>query len=108
MGRCGGCAETLSAQAEQSVRMGSDQGGDAGTAAVAFSTKLGEMLWARAEDSLRSRHLAAVVGTVQLAFTSPPFPLNHKKRYGNLQGRDYIDWLASFARPLRELLAPDG
>lgn len=47
-------------------------------------------------------------GGVQLVFTSPPFPLNHKKRYGNVQGEAYVEWLASFARLVRELLAPDG
>jgi len=45
---------------------------------------------------------------VQLVFTSPPFPLNTKKRYGNLQGQDYVDWLASFARSFRSLLTADG
>jgi len=45
---------------------------------------------------------------VQLIFTSPPFPLNRKKRYGNKNGADYIEWLASFAPLLREFLTHDG
>lgn len=45
---------------------------------------------------------------VQLIFTSPPFPLNRKKKYGNLQGERYIEWLASFAPIFREFLRPNG
>ncbi len=45
---------------------------------------------------------------MNLVFTSPPFPLNRKKRYGNLQGSKYVDWLASFGPPLADYLADDG
>jgi site-specific DNA-methyltransferase (cytosine-N4-specific) len=51
-------------------------------------------------DSLRGR--------VQLVFTSPPFPLLRKKKYGNLSGDAYAQWLASLAKPLAGLLAPRG
>jgi site-specific DNA-methyltransferase (cytosine-N4-specific) len=47
-------------------------------------------------------------GKVQLVFTSPPFPLNHKKKYGNRKGVEYLEWLASLAPRLRKLLTPDG
>ncbi len=47
-------------------------------------------------------------GKVQLVFTSPPYPLNTKKRYGNLQGEEYVRWLAGLAPQFRELLTPDG
>ena len=47
-------------------------------------------------------------GKIQLVFTSPPFPLNRKKKYDNLQGEAFKDWLASYALPLRELLTADG
>jgi DNA modification methylase len=47
-------------------------------------------------------------GRVNLIFTSPPFPLNRKKRYGNLHGTEYVEWLASFAPLLRDYLAEDG
>src|SRR5205807_20948 len=47
-------------------------------------------------------------GQIQLIFTSPPFPLIRKKRYGNLQGDAYKKWLASFAEVFRSLLTPDG
>jgi site-specific DNA-methyltransferase (cytosine-N4-specific) len=47
-------------------------------------------------------------GRVQLVFTSPPFPLVRKKKYGNRVGEDYAEWLASFAIGLSEFLTPDG
>jgi DNA modification methylase len=56
-------------------------------------------------SSPRGRELR---GSVQLAFTSPPFPLNRRKRYGNKVGKEYLQWLGSLARPLGDLLTPDG
>jgi site-specific DNA-methyltransferase (cytosine-N4-specific) len=47
-------------------------------------------------------------GKVQLVLTSPPFPLNRKKKYGNLCGDAYAEWLASFAPLFRDWLKPDG
>lgn len=47
-------------------------------------------------------------GQVQLIFTSPPFPLNEKKKYGNFTGDKYIEWLADFAPIFADLLTPDG
>lgn len=47
-------------------------------------------------------------GKVQLIFTSPPFPLNRKKRYGNKIGEEYIEWLAAFAPLFRDCLKDDG
>jgi len=74
---------------------------------VAYSTPLGRMVRGLAEDSIAAG-LVAGPGEVQLVLTSPPFPLKTKKRYGNLQGQQYIDWLASFAGRLKGLLTPDG
>ncbi len=47
-------------------------------------------------------------GKVQLILTSPPFPLNEKKAYGNHTGQDYYDWFVNLAPRFAELLAPDG
>ncbi len=47
-------------------------------------------------------------GKVQLIFTSPPFPLNRKKAYGNLNGEEYVDWLSSHAKRFGEYLTEDG
>jgi hypothetical protein len=73
-----------------------------------YETEYGHMILGRAEDALTSDLVQRYKGTVQLVFTSPPFPLNHKKKYGNLQGEKYVAWLASFAQPLTGLLAPNG
>lgn len=43
-----------------------------------------------------------------LIITSPPFPLNNKKKYGNLQGSEYYNWFISLSRIFSELLADDG
>jgi site-specific DNA-methyltransferase (cytosine-N4-specific) len=47
-------------------------------------------------------------GKVQLIFTSPPFPLNRKKKYGNLSGEAYLKWLSGFAELFKEFLKPNG
>lgn len=60
------------------------------------------------EDFLASGTGKALRGDVQLVFTSPPFPLNRKKRYGNKIGQEYLDWLAELAEPLGDLLTDDG
>ncbi|HMH53814.1 MAG TPA: site-specific DNA-methyltransferase [Candidatus Acidoferrum sp.] len=66
------------------------------------------MYLGEAEDILASSPFEKLRGKVRLIFTSPPFPLNRKKRYGNEQGEAYVKWLSRFAPLLREFLAPDG
>lgn len=66
------------------------------------------MYEATLEEFLSSRQASSRRGKVQLILTSPPFPLNRKKRYGNKVGDEYVEWLAEFAGPLSELLSPDG
>ncbi len=73
-----------------------------------YGTARGRMYCGRAEDVLASNALCKYRGQVQLIFTSPPFPLNRKKKYGNEQGDDYIKWLSSFASIFREYLKKDG
>jgi site-specific DNA-methyltransferase (cytosine-N4-specific) len=75
---------------------------------TAYSTGLGLMMNGKAEDALRQRSFARIRGKVQLIFTSPPFPLNKKKKYGNLQGEEYLEWFAEFGPLFKQLLAPDG
>src|SRR5207247_6941913 len=43
----------------------------------------------------------------QLIFTSPPFALSTKKRYGNRQGEAYRTWIVSVADQFSELLTTD-
>lgn len=75
---------------------------------VRYWTHRGVMYLEAAEEILASPSLKRLRGKVQLIFTSPPFPLNRKKRYGNRQGEAYVKWLASFAPLFREFLAPKG
>jgi DNA modification methylase len=77
-------------------------------AAIAYATKLGKLIIGTAEEALASDMLKRYRGKIDLVFTSPPFPLNRKKKYGNLQGQAYIDWLADFAPTLRAFLKPRG
>lgn len=75
---------------------------------VAHETEKGVMYEGLAETVLRSDLGLAYRGRCQLILTSPPFPLNRKKAYGNKQGDEYIEWLSGFARLFRSLLKKDG
>lgn len=55
-------------------------------------------------DKLQS----SLKGKVQLILTSPPFPLNNKKSYGNLTGDEYKNWFVSLASVFSELLTENG
>ena len=78
------------------------------SALPAYTTALGSLYGGTIEEILSSPIAASLRGKVQLIFTSPPFPLNTKKRYGNLQGEEYLSWLAGLAPALRKLLRADG
>lgn len=71
-----------------------------------FATHLGQLYVGKCEDVLP--RLPDLKGRVQLILTSPPFPLKRKKRYGNLQGEEYLNWLKSLAPMLADLLTPTG
>ena len=73
-----------------------------------YQTRFGQMLHGRAEDILSPGFVHSLSGQINLIFTSPPFPLTTKKRYGNLVGDEYVSWLSSFAPIFRNLLADDG
>src|SRR5436305_7468579 len=71
-------------------------------------TKLGKLYIGKSEELLVGTVGKELQGQVQLLFTSPPFPLNQKKKYGNYQGEDYINWFAAFAPLFADLLTPTG
>lgn len=79
-----------------------------GPVAVAYRTKHGSMLLGTIEDALSRPPLVDAKGKVNLVFTSPPFPLTRKKRYGNKTGEEYLKWMESLAPRLADLLAEDG
>ncbi len=74
----------------------------------AHSTGLGQYYTSRTEDFFSPRNLAKFENSVQLILTSPPFPLNHKKKYGNKNGERYVKWLSNFAPLFTKLLRDDG
>jgi site-specific DNA-methyltransferase (cytosine-N4-specific) len=76
--------------------------------AQAFSTRFGSLYRGRIEKFFESRAGRQLRGRVQLILTSPPFPLNEKKSYGNLSGLKYVEWIAGLAKPLSDLIRQDG
>jgi site-specific DNA-methyltransferase (cytosine-N4-specific) len=74
----------------------------------AYATAQGRLFVGDAAEVLQSAALRRWRGQVQLIFTSPPFPLCREKRYGNLRGAEYTQWLAGFASLFAEYLKPDG
>ncbi len=72
------------------------------------TTESGKLYVGKSEEFLTSAVGKELFGKVQLIFTSPPFPLNQKKRYGNLQGQEYVKWFTAFAPLFANLLTPTG
>jgi len=75
---------------------------------LAYRTKLGLFYKSSIENFLASKIGRKYKSKVHLIFTSPPFPLNRKKKYGNLQGEEYLNWLSTLSLCFRELLAENG
>ena len=73
-----------------------------------YETDLGSYYLGKAEDLLDSDVGKELKNKVQLILTSPPFPLNKKKKYGNLQGEEYKQWFCNLAEIFSELLTDDG
>src|ERR1700733_4308191 len=72
------------------------------------STQLGKFYWGDSAQILTAKLGKSLKGKVQLILTSPPFPLNHKKSYGNLNGRHYETWFSDLAPVFADLLTPKG
>lgn len=70
-----------------------------------YKTEFGKYYVGRCEDVLQKLDIE---GKVQLIITSPPFPLNKKKQYGNYNGKEYMDWFCSLAKLFSRLLTPNG
>lgn len=69
-----------------------------------YSTDLGKFYLGKCEDTIRELDLKR---KVQLILTSPPFPLNNKKQYGNLNGEEYLKWFTDLAELFSGVLAPN-
>jgi site-specific DNA-methyltransferase (cytosine-N4-specific) len=75
---------------------------------VEYKTALGAAIVGKSEDVLDGPAGKPLHGQVQLVFSSPPFPLNRKKKYGNKEGQAFKKWLSGYAEKLSDLLKPDG
>lgn len=88
--------------------MSSQNTSGATLAHVAYSTSIGTMFHADIESFLTSSSANSLKGKVDLLFTSPPFPLESKKAYGNPTGQRYISWLSEIFAKCGELLTRSG
>ena len=75
---------------------------------VLYTTKYGKLLVGDSIGLSKSYLGRYYGGKFNLIITSPPFPLNSKKRYGNLQGEDYYNWFVKLAPIFSKLLTDDG
>lgn len=76
---------------------------------IVLKTKYGVSYSADSYKLIKSsKFLKKYKGKINLIFTSPPFDLNHQKKYGSKIEKEYIKWLVKFAKPLSELLTDDG
>lgn len=75
---------------------------------ILHQTDLGKYYNADSSKFLTSEIGERLKGKVQLILTSPPFPLNKKKRYGNLNGNEYKKWFVGLAETFSDLLTETG
>jgi len=79
------------------------------TAHHIYKSKLGMLIQGNSIELLeKDKEISALKGKVNLIITSPPFPLNNKKHYGNEKGEEYKEWFIKLAPVFSELLAEDG
>lgn len=60
---------------------------------IGYQTSLGSCLCGDSRELLNS----LADDSIDLIFTSPPFALQRKKEYGNLDQDDYLNWFCSYA-----------
>ena len=73
-----------------------------------YRTKNGALIKGDSYTILTSDNINPYKGKINLILTSPPFPLNTKKKYGNLNGEKYKEWFVAFATIFEDLLCEDG
>ena len=74
---------------------------------ISYQTKRGTMYLGNCEEVLK-QYISENNRMANLIFTSPPFPLNRAKKYGNMTGNEYLEWLEKLAVLFSELLTEDG
>ncbi len=75
---------------------------------ICVSTALGRLLRGDSVKIIQQEMLPEFKGKIDLILTSPPFPLNQKKAYGNKQGEEYKQWFTELAPLYKELLSKNG
>ena len=75
---------------------------------LAQEEKSGSYYVGQSETMLDCQAIQELRGKIQLIMTSPPFPLNEKKSYGNMNGSSYQKWFADLAPIFAEMLTSDG
>lgn len=75
---------------------------------ITYKTKKGKLIQGNSIELLSSQMRNRLKGKVNMIITSPPFPLNNKKQYGNEKGEEYKDWFIKLAPIFSELLTEDG
>jgi len=70
-----------------------------------YETDYGKYYIGKCEELIEKLNLE---NKVQLLITSPPYPLNKKKKYGNMVGEEYLEWISSLAPLFSKVLKPDG
>lgn len=75
---------------------------------IIHKTKLGKYYLGDSVELLTEKLGRQLKGKVQLILTSPPFPLNKKKSYGNLKGDEFREWFVGLAEVFSDLLTDDG
>ena len=73
-----------------------------------YRTATGRYYVSTIEDWLASDAARRLRGEVDLILTSPPFPLNRKKSYGNKTGDAYLKWLEELSPKLAAMLSERG
>ena len=73
-----------------------------------YSTKNGTLHIGDSINFLKDESFNELEGKVDLLITSPPFPLNNKKLYGNFQGEEYKNWFVELAPLYEKLLSDTG
>lgn len=75
-----------------------------GLVITVFTTDKGVALWASCDDGVGMID----DGSLQLIFSSPPYPLLREKAYGNRAANEYVDWLLRLVEKWPRKLTRDG
>jgi len=75
---------------------------------IKYQTEKGKIIEGNSIELLSGKMKEELRGKVNLIITSPPFPLNNKKQYGNEKGEEYLKWFVDIAPIFSDLLAENG